>query len=241
MKKLFLLLALPAAIISCSNSDDDSCNKLNQINASGIITQTRAPINSDGSNLPLTTQSVYFVRTHDSATADWTTVTGNQTVSVGNAGGVLSGTMSTDGTITLSPSQFYHENSRLNSYLTGYYPASNATYPSVTNPGKLQWTIDGKTDIMYTGIASGNKTGSATPMAFTFNHQLSWLSFQIQAAAGTGSEIAAIWGNCNLDQHSQPGHHAYTQSSGHSGILRNRYDQYFFGLRLRSGSFGDTC
>ena len=55
--------------------------------------------------------------------------------------------------------------------------------------------IDGKTDIMYTGIASGNKTGSATPMAFTFNHQLSWLSFQIQAAAGTGSEIAAIWGN----------------------------------------------
>lgn len=170
MKK-YMIIALAASLFSACQSDNDDehgiawgSNDPVEIKVSAGISgvQTKAPVNN-GDNV--VGNFVASTTTGDYTTNAWT----------------ATGTFAASGTATsfsFSPAQYYPvDGSTI--YIKGYYPAGSISGKTVTYT-----TFDGTQDVMLSNQVSGTKATAATPLAFTFNHLLSQLQFNLVAAAG---------------------------------------------------------
>lgn len=180
MKK-YMIIALAATLFSACQSDNDDelaidpgNNKPVEIKVNAGISgvQTKAPINS-GDNV-----AGQFVAS---------TTTGDYTNNAWNA----TGSFAASGTATsfsFSPAQYYPvDGSTI--YIKGYYPAGTISGKTVTYT-----TFDGTQDVMLSNQVSGTKASAATPLAFTFNHLLSQLQFNLVAGPGydVGKTVTSI-------------------------------------------------
>lgn len=201
------------ALAACDRDHDDPSEpqEQNLILAHAGITNiiTKAPVQSDQTGkLPQNDLTIFFARATDAVTADWTTVSGPQATEEGFVSGILKGSLigmhdaNNKGKIGFEESQYYNADQGQKSWFVSYYPEDNDGYNNqLTTDGVLKWTIDGKKDIMYSSVVSGDKvTNTATPLAFTLNHKLAWLRFQIQSNGETDNDgddqvANSAWGN----------------------------------------------
>lgn len=192
MKKLMssmLAIAAMASMISCSTEDildqetpGTDNNGLVPIKMSaeigGLTTKALVPQESNGT-LSGDVTDVHFLRwdaTSADATVDWTAVTELKAAKILQAG-----------TIEFIEKQYYLNDGN-KTYLFGCHPI-----PTINNK-KLQWTLDGKKDIIISDEQFGSKT-TTTPLAFAFNHQLTLLKFNIKLPAQstvTGEQLSSI-------------------------------------------------
>lgn len=75
-------------------------------------------------------------------------------------------------------------------YCTGFYPSDGWNIDNSQNPYSVTHKIDGKSDLMFAEQIAGSYQENFGD--FTFNHLLTWISFN---ASATSVDAAAIWGN----------------------------------------------
>ena len=76
-------------------------------------------------------------------------------------------------------------------YCTGFYPSDGwSIVVDSQNPYSVTHPIDGKSDLMFAEQIAGSYQENFGD--FTFNHLLTWISFN---ASATSVDAAAIWGN----------------------------------------------
>lgn len=192
MKKLMssmLAIAAMASMISCTTEnilDQETPGTDNNglvpikmtAEIGGLTTKALVPQESDGS-LSGDVTDVHFLRwdaTSADATVDWTAVTELKAAKILQAG-----------TIEFIEKQYYLNDGN-KTYLFGCHPI-----PTISNK-KLQWTLDGKKDIIISDAQFGSKT-TTTPLAFAFDHQLTLLKFNIKLPAQssvTGEQLSSI-------------------------------------------------
>jgi len=101
----------------------------------------------------------------------------------------LPAAVSASGSLTITPDQYYQMNGD-NTALLGVYPAVGSGGTWSATAGTASYTVDGKTDIMATTFASGNKN-SAQP-ALVFSHLLTQVHVNVYAASQTAIDL---WGD----------------------------------------------
>lgn len=209
MKKLLLFSLALLALVSCRKDKVRPATLKISAKAGVVNITTKGPIESDqDSKLPQNDLPIFFARATDALSADWTTVTGPQATGQGFVAGIIKGTLVgknnpvNSGKINFVESQYYNADERLKSWFVSYYPEDNDGYGNnLTNPGKLVWTINGKQDIMFSPVVSGDKiTNKSTALSFTLSHKLAWLEFKIESDGqmdGDGDAVVAneAWGD----------------------------------------------
>lgn len=169
MKK-YMIIAMAATLFAGCADSDETCPPLppdgDRVEIKGNAgvggLQTRAPINDASS---VAASFVASATTGDYTTNAW----------VATATFTASGT--TPAAFSFTPAQYYPVNGDA-IYIKGYHPAGTISGKTVTYT-----TFDGTQDVMLSNQVSGTKA-TATPLAFTFNHLLSQLQFNLVAGAG---------------------------------------------------------
>lgn len=170
MKK-YMIIAMAAALFAACSDSDEECgtttppdNGLVEIKANAGVggLQTRAPINDASS---VTASFVASATNNNYTTNAWT------------ATGTFVASGATPASFSFSPAKYYPVDSTY-IYIKGYYPAGTISGNTVTYT-----TFDGTQDVMLSNQVSGTK-GTATALAFTFNHLLTQLQFNLVAGSG---------------------------------------------------------
>lgn len=214
MKKLLLFCMSAALLASCSNEEpvtsgnntntvtnpDEISLGVSGLNLSSSVTSSKAAVD----NFLPNDQFTVFGLSRD-AGADWTSPN-DRLFDSGFATGQITGNAGVD-----SYSMNFVNN--LNQETHYYYPGYNgknfsffAAYPTVaepqieTNQVTATYTVDGKTDIMWAGVAAQpvngvegynapyfRQTGAQKPK-LNFQHQLTQLVFKFKKGDGFGTE-----------------------------------------------------
>lgn len=168
MKKLILSVLAIAAMTSCTKSsvEDLDPNAPVEIKfGAGINMMSRAAIESNG-NLPTTTVTgIQILRGTDGSTPAFATVSNVATTA----------DLKIDGNFeNISNSQYYESKTDAANFIA-YYPAGTLT------AGKVEFTIDGTTDIIAAPKASTTYSTTPSSVDFTFNHKLARLKLVVKA------------------------------------------------------------
>lgn len=101
----------------------------------------------------------------------------------------LPAAVSADGSLTMTPEQYYQVNGD-NTALLGVYPAVGSGGTWSASAGTVKYVVDGKTDVMATTFASSNKD-SAQP-ALVFGHLLTQIHVSVYAQ---DQNTINLWGD----------------------------------------------
>lgn len=209
MKKLLVLSLALSALFSCDRDDAEQTDLMISARAGVTGINSKAPVESDQADkLPLNDLIIFFARASDAPSADWSTVTGPQATEEGFVPAIIRGNLigrhdaSKKGKINFEESQYYNADQTKRSWFISYYPEDDDGYGNdLKTKGTLVWTINGKKDIMFSLVVSGDKIANkTTPLPFTLSHKLTWLEFRIESDGETdndGDDIVAneAWGD----------------------------------------------
>lgn len=172
MKKIIYSALAIAAMVSCTSQEELIENgDLVEIKLQGGISavETKAPVGTNAVLNPFT-----LLRYDASPKPDFTTA---QT----STEQYEAASMTEAGAITIATTSVYYDKEGKNTYFAGFYPNATTLPDPATN--EIQFTIDGKTDILATNlIDAGTKGAPATTQELQFAHMLSQLVFEIKAA-----------------------------------------------------------
>jgi hypothetical protein len=106
----------------------------------------------------------------------------------------LDGTLTTTGSVTMSPKQYYLvDGTRYTKFIAVYPRVADEKHKADANT--VEYTIDGTTDIMTSTVVQGNKA-TTPPPSLAFTHKLTQVRVKV-IADGTADELTAIpgiWG-----------------------------------------------
>lgn len=166
MKRLFTLALALVALSSCSKEQIDP-NAPVEVKMNAKVANTKAVI-APGDAVA----DVQFVRL-DGDTPNWTSV---NTID-------LTGSIATDGEITLSKAQFYPSTGNVN--FIGYFPAAKSFASGVAS-----MEIDGTNDLIYAKPVAGTK---ATPaLVMEFEHLLTQFKFIVKRDAMVPEDVKNV-------------------------------------------------
>lgn len=173
MKKIVFFALAVAAMTSCSKdaANDNSEGGLREIRlGSGIAAQTKAVYDGD-----VAVSDLQFLRLDAAATSnDFTGAI------------AFSGSRAVGGNITFRATQRYKAAD--NTYFASYYPAG------LVNSNVVNWTIDGKTDIMTAATVDCGSNDSPASASLAYKHQLAQVEVICKAANDDGG-VQTRWGN----------------------------------------------
>lgn len=172
MKNLVFSMLAMAAMVSCTSESDPIDEVDNgqpvEIKMSAGLVQTKAAIESNGSNQPTSDLNIFFIRAEDGATANWANLSSSITAKI---------TKEQNNITDINPVQYYNTDAALSTYLIGYYPLATIA------ADQLEWTINGTQDIIIAPVQSATKI-KKDALAFAFAHKLTQLQFKVGAAKG---------------------------------------------------------
>lgn len=133
----------------------------------GILSATRAPIESDEKKLPLSDiQDIQLLRGTDGEKPAFHTTSAVKAV----------GTLNTKGELSFFPSQTYPEDDNTKAHFIAYRPLGD------TKEGSITWNIDGESDILYTTpVSASYATNGNNGVSMHFQHALTRLRIIVKA------------------------------------------------------------
>lgn len=195
MKKLVFSMLAMAALVSCTSESDpieemkgDGPDKVEIKMKAAVGITSKAPVTSNTAGiLDKALTGIQFLKAEDiAANPDW-----NAIDKVASTADITADNLAT-GKISLAQKLYYNANETLKSWLIGYFPAcTDATYPSSTHKGTLQWTIDGSQDILFANEVKGSKADGDQISDITFKHKLLQLQFKFKA---DDDQAITTWG-----------------------------------------------
>lgn len=143
------------------------------LGTSGVI--SRAPVESDGSNVPLQDMNgIQVIRGIDGPSA-----TGFTTAPVASTARIAANTT----TMALTTRQYF-QNYNTDAHFMAFYPA-----PDGFASGVALWTLDGTRDIMVTAPAKAAYNVHGTSVNLSFNHLLARVDIKLVAADDATAEL----------------------------------------------------
>lgn len=207
MKKYLFAILAAGVLVSCAKENvpavtEEVTDEI--VMSSGVDATTKAPVESDASDLPTINTNVWFVRSADQtaatiATSNWASDEGIVTLKTGGYGsGLVPAQISTAGAVTFTPTQYYHSDPSYYSYMIGFAPyTAGVLTKAATQKAKATWTYDGKMDLLVADAVGANKAikKDVTPanrnLKPRFYHLLTWLDFKV---VGATADAATNWG-----------------------------------------------
>lgn len=187
MKKIFYSLLFLLTLVGCSQQEGLVPDRSGEAivlngNIGGLTAETRAPIDPTHAGV----LDVAFARIDQTGASTWGAWNGATTLQAKRAG--------TEGTAAITfneGSEQYYTTGLTNNGIKyiGWYP-NNAV-----SAGKVNFTIDGKTDVMWTSAVQGSATDkfSNANKVFAFNHQL----VRMEVSIWGDTPSPDLWGTVN--------------------------------------------